>query len=307
MTSSPADMNLVVNYAAIGFRPYPDLGEFVNVGLVAVEAKSRFLSYKLISPQRTKRISACFPEIDLAIFKNGIRRIDSELSALAIETNLWADDAKQAGKNHPAQSDLFVEEGDIDLFRQLTATQTSPFFYGARGTRLTDDIDDCLQQLYQRYVEHWNLTPVDYEEKKLTRDLRKLLHANRLDRLYREAPWVGTDAYHVGIPLAFTPRGREVPEKAIKPLNLAQSTPTRIYTHGDEWLAKVRRLKRVDSLPDEFLFVVKKPEDEEGRAAADEICEGLLQLGAVVADVADEDAILEFARIEEQPELELTS
>lgn len=300
-------MNLVVNFAAIGFRPYPDLGEFVNVGLVAVEAKSRFLSYKLISPQRTKRISACFPEIDLAIFKNGIRRIDSELSALAIETNLWADDAKQAGKNHPAQSDLFVGEGDIDLFRQLTATQTSPFFYGARGTRLTDDIDDCLQQLYRRYVEHWNLTPVDYEEKKLTRDLRKLLHANRLDRLYREAPWVGTDAYHVGIPLAFTPRGREVPEKAIKPLNLAQSTPTRIYTHGDEWLAKVRRLKRVDSLPDEFLFVVKKPEDEEGRAAADEICEGFLQLGAVVADVADEDAILEFARIEEQPELKLTS
>lgn len=300
-------MNLVVNFAAIGFRPYPDLGEFVNVGLVAVEAKSRFLSYKLISPQRTKRISACFPEIDLAIFKNGIRRIDSELSALAIETNLWADDAKQAGKNHPAQSDLFVGEGDIDLFRQLTATQTSPFFYGARGTRLTDDIDDCLQQLYRRYVEHWNLTPVDYEEKKLTRDLRKLLHANRLDRLYREAPWVGTDAYHVGIPLAFTPHGREVPEKAIKPLNLAQSTPTRIYTHGDEWLAKVRRLKRVDSLPDEFLFVVKKPEDEEGRAAADEICEGFLQLGAVVADVADEDAILEFARIEEQPELKLTS
>jgi len=300
-------MNLVVNFAAIGFRPYPEIGEFVNIGLIAVEAKSRYLCYKLVSPQRTKRISACFPEIDLSIFKNGIRRIDSELSALSIETNLWADDAKQAGKNHPSQSDLFVEDGDIDLFRSLVSVQSSPFFYGACGTRLTEDLDECLEQLFRRYVEHWNLTPVDHEEKKLTRDIRKLLHANRLDKMYREAPLVGTDAYHVGIPLAFTPRGEDVPEKAIKPLNLAQATPTKIYTHGDEWMAKVRRLKRVNCLPDEFLFVVKKGKDEEQQKAAEEICEGLEQLGATVVEYGDERGILEFAKIEEQRELKLTS
>lgn len=300
-------MNLVVNFAAIGFRPYPEIGEFVNIGLIAVEAKSRYLCYKLVSPQRTKRISACFPEIDLAIFKNGIRRIESELSALSIETNQWADDAKQAGKNHPSQSDLFVEDGDIDLFRSLTSVQSSPFFYGARGTRLAEDLDECLDQLYRRYVEHWNLTPVDYEEKKLTRDIRKLLHANRLDKMYREAPWVGTDAYHVGIPLAFTPKGQDVPEKAIKPLNLAQATPTKIYTHGDEWMAKVRRLQRVGCLPEEFLFVVKKGKDAELQEAADEICDGLQQLGAKVVDIEDERGVLEFAKIEEQRELKLTS
>lgn len=300
-------MNLVVNFAAIGFRPYRELGEFVNVGLVAVEAKSRFLSYRLVSPQKTKRISACFPELDLAIFKNGIRRLESELSSLSIETNLWADDAKQAGKNHPSQADLFVESGDMELFRRLTSTQTSTFFYGARGTRLTEDVDQCLDELYKRYVEHWNLTPVDYEEKKMTRDLKKLLHADRLDRLYREAPWVGTDVYHVGVPLAFTPKGAELPEKAIKPLNLAQSTPTKVYTRGDEWIAKVRRLQRIESLPGAFLFVVKKPEDPECHAAANEICDGLEQLGVQVVEIKDEKAILKFARIEEQQELKLTS
>ncbi|MDF1659472.1 MAG: DUF3037 domain-containing protein, partial [Verrucomicrobiales bacterium] len=290
-------MNLVINFAAVGFRPYRELGEFVNVGIIAVEAKSRYLTYRLISPQKTKRISACFPELDLTIYKNGIRRLENELSTLSIETNLWADDAKQAGKNHPAQADLFVELGDMDLFRQLTATQASTFFYGARGTRLTDDVDQCLDELYKRYVEHWNLTPIDYEEKKLIRDLKKLLQANRLDRLYREAPWVGTDVYHVGVPLAFTPRGAELPEKAIKPLNLAQSTPTRVYTRGDEWISKIRRLQRINSLPEEFLFVVKKPEDQECLEAANEICDGLEQLGAQVASFEDEKAILEFARI----------
>jgi hypothetical protein len=299
-------MNLIVNYAAVGFRPYPELGEFINVGIVAVEARSRYLGYKLIPPQRTRRVSVCFPQLDLALYKAGLKRLESELSALAIETNHWTDDARQVAKNHPAQGDFLVaEEGDF--FARLTAPQGSPFFYAARGTRLCDDLEATLASLYDRYVEHRHLTQADYEEKQLTRDIRKLLSTQRLGRLYREAPWVGTDAYHVGIPLAFTPRGSETPEKAIKPLNLARSTTTPIYTYGDEWIAKVNRLKRVGCLPAEFLFVVKMPEDGEERVAAEEICEGLIREGVHVADIRDTDAILAFAKIEEQRELKLTS
>lgn len=298
-------MNLVLNYAAIGFRPYYEIGEYVNVGVVAVEAKSRFLSYKLLSPQKTKRISVCFPKMDLGVYRIGIKRLENELSALAIETNLWADDSKQAGKNHPAQSDLFVERGDNQFFKSLVSSPASPFFYASRGTRITDDIETALDELYGHYVEHWNLTPVDYEEKKLVRDIRRLFSKHSFGKLYKESPWVGTEAYHVGIPLTFTESGRDVPSKAIKPLNLAQSTPTRIYTHGDEWIAKVKRLKTVDSLPGSFLFVVKRPDDSDGRKAAQEICEGLIAEGVEVADVSDDEAILAFARLEENPELEL--
>lgn len=300
-----SNLTLVLNYAAVGFRPYREIGEFVNVGIVAVEAKSRYLCYRLISPQRTKRISACFPELDLAVYREGLRRLENELSALAIETNSFVDDNHHAGRSHPAQSDLFIQEGDIDLFKRLTSSQSSAIFYASHGTRLANDADACLDELYRRYVEHWNLAPVDHEEKKLVRKIRSLLRAHRLERLYREAPWVGTEAYHVGIPLAFTPRGAQVPLKAIKPLNLARATPTRIYTHGDEWIAKVRRLERLSSLPEKFLFVVKKPEDSESRKAADEICDGLVNAGAEVVDVENKEAIVEFARIEEQPELKL--
>ncbi len=300
-------MNLILNYAAIGFRPYPELGEFVNVGIVAVEAKSRFLGYKLSSPQRTKRISVCFPELDLSLYRGGLRRLESELSALAIETNLWTDDVRQVAKNHPAQSDLFVGAGEENLFRRLTAPQGSPFFYASQGTRLCDDMEATIAVLYDRYVEHRHLTQPDYEEKQLTRELRRLLHANRLGRLYREAPWVGTDAYHVGIPLVYTPKGSDIPGKAIKPLNLDRATPTPIYTYGDEWIAKVNRLKRVGCLPEAFLFVVKKPVDGEGRVAAEDICEGLIREGVQVADADDTEAILAFARIEEQAVLKLTN
>jgi len=299
-------MNLILNYAAIGFRPYPELGEFINVGIVAVEAKSRYLGYRLVSPQRTRRIAVCFPQLDLGLYRAGLKRLESELSALSIETNHWTDDARQIAKNHPAQGDFLVgEEGDF--FARLTAPQGSPFFYAARGSRLCQDMDETVAALYDRYVEHRHLTQADYEEKQLTRDVRRLLQSQRLGRLYREAPWVGTDAYHVGIPLAFTPRGSETPEKAIKPLNLARSTPTPIYTYGDEWIAKVNRLKRVGCLPADFLFVVKMPEGGEERVAAEEICEGLVREGVQVVGIGDREAILAFAKIEEQRELKLTN
>lgn len=299
-------MNLILNYAAIGFRPYPELGEYVNVGVVAIEAKSRYLAFKLVSPLRTKRIRVCFPELDLTLYRSGLRRIETELSTLSIETNLWTDDARQVSKNHPSQSDLFVGEGEVDFFRKLTAPQGSPFFYASSGTRLTDDMDSAVESLFARFVEHRHLSQPDFEEKQLTRDLRRLFQANRLGRIYREASWVGTDAYHVGIPLVYTPKGSEIPEKAIKPLNLDRPTPTPIYTYGDEWIAKVNRLKRVGCLPEAFLFVVKKPEDGEGRIAAEDICEGLIREGVQVADFEDTDAILAFARIEEQRDLKLT-
>ena len=300
-------MNLVINYAAIGFRPYEEIGEFINVGILAVEGKSRFLSYRLLSPQRTKRIRSAFPEIDMGIYRDGIRRIEGELAALSIEINRWNDDTGKRVENNAAQLDLFQSGNSNDLFKQLTAPRTSPFFFGEKGTRLTNDVEAEVQSLFKRYVEHWNLTPVDYEEKKLTRDIRLLLKGKRMDRLYREAPAVGTEAYHVRIPLCHQPEGHSVPLKAIKPLNLAQSTPTRIYTHGDEWIAKVNRLKRVGCLPENFLFAIRKPVEEEAKAAADEICEGLVNAGVEVTDVDDEEAILKFALIEEDPDLKLKS
>ncbi len=299
-------MNLVLNYAAIGFRPYPELGEFINVGIVAVEATSRYLGYRLNAPQRTRRVAAAFPQLDLGLYKGGLKRLGRDLSALAIETNHWTDEARQVARNHPAQTDFLVAD-EADLFSRLVEPSGSPFFYASRGTLLCEDMEKSIASLYDRYVEHRHLTQADYEEKQLTRDIRKLLQANRIGRFYREAPWVGTDAYHVGIPLAFTPRGAETPEKAIKPLNLARSTPTPIYTYGDEWIAKVNRLKRVGRLPEDFLFVVKMPEDGEERVAAEEICEGLIREGVQVAEIGEAEAIVAFARIEEQRELKLSN
>ncbi|MEO0414220.1 MAG: DUF3037 domain-containing protein [Verrucomicrobiota bacterium] len=299
-------MDLVINYATIAFRPFEEAGEFVNIGIVAVEAQSRFLSFRLLPPQRTKRIRAAFPELDLALYRTGIRRIEHELSALAIETNMWGgDESKRQGAGSPGQIDLFEKTGGVELFQQLTRPRKASFFYATKGTRLTDDIDTAVDALFSRYVEHQNLTPVDYEEKRLTRDIRVILKKGGLDKFYKDAGYIGTDLYRVGIPLVFHPSDEKLPLKAIKPLNLAQSSPTRIYTHGDEWIAKVRRLKRLKRLPKEFLFTVNMPSDEDSKIAAKDICRGLEKVGAIVAELSEKERILEFAHVDANEEFTL--
>ncbi|MDF1813586.1 MAG: DUF3037 domain-containing protein [Verrucomicrobiales bacterium] len=297
-------MELVLHYAAIGFRPFEEIGEFVNVGVLAVETHSRYLGYRLLPSQRTRRIRACFPEVDISIYRTGLRRLENELSALAIETNLWEDE-HSSGSSHPAQRDLFLQEGNVELFHHLTRPRTSPFFHPVKGTRLASDMDVAVDELFARYVEHQNLTPIEYEEKKLVRELKQILRRAKLDRFYRECPRVGSETYHVGIPLAYLPGGDERPFKAIKPLNLTQCSPTRIYTHGDEWISKVNRLRSLGMLPESFLFAVSMAESGPERQAAEDICDGLAKAGVQVASIKDVDKILSFAKIEEPEYLEL--
>lgn len=294
------DMTFSLQYAVISFRPYPEVGEFLNVGVVAVESGSRHFAYQLLPGQRTKRIRACFPELDLAIYRSGLRRIEGEFAALAIETNTWSDDQRASAGNHPAQLDLFSREEAPGLFRELTLPGGGTFFFSSRGARFAEDVDAALGELYRRHVEHWELAPSNYEEQKLVRDLRRLLREEKLDRCYREVARVGSESYHVGIPLVWTPPQEDVPAKAIKPLNLGRSTPTQIYMHGDDWIARIKRLRLMGKLPEQFLFAVKMPLNPDCRPAAEEICESLRRSGVHVADFEDEQAILEFARVDEE-------
>ncbi len=301
---SSTDYSLVVHYAAVGYRPYREIGEYVNVGIVAVEPNSRFLAYRLMPLQRTKRISACFPAVDLSIYRQHLKQLEKHLATLAVETNSVYAQSGGAG-HHPAQQDLFLQGNEDDFFQRLVHDEESCLFFAKRGVTLANDLPTCVHELYRRYVEHWDLTPIDYAEKELNRSVRRLLQTKRLDRFYREAPSVGTDAYHIGIPLAFWPEGSDLPTKVIKPLNLAQATPTRIYTYGDEWVSKLTRLKRVKSLPEQFLFAVRMPSEPDCQKAANEIRRALEKKGVQVVDIEDQDAILKFSALAQEPDLKL--
>jgi hypothetical protein len=89
----------------------------------------------------------------------------------------------------------------------------------------------------------------------------------------------------------------ERPVKAVKPLFLAHDDPTRIVTHGDEWLNRLRRLKKHRFLPEMVLIPTDRPTTDDMRGEAyKEICADLENERFEVSQIGDLDRIADFAR-----------
>ena len=105
---------------------------------------------------------------------------------------------------------------------------------------------------------------------------------------------VGDDNYNVILPFVHLEANK--PRKAIKPLHLDKPTPTEIYRHGDAWISTVRRLRAINLLPNEFLFVVKHPGGGKPQTAAQEISSDLQRLDTLTIPFSDTGRIQEFAQ-----------
>jgi hypothetical protein len=107
---------------------------------------------------------------------------------------------------------------------------------------------------------------------------------------------VGTEEFHVRLPLVYERDGQAI--AAIKPLDLTQDEPTKIYTHGDLWLGHIRRLNRMHLRPEGLLIAAEGPEatDDKRFRAYREIVDELGQMEVTVVARADGPAIIEFAR-----------
>lgn len=84
---------------------------------------------------------------------------------------------------------------------------------------------------------------------------------------------------------------------AIKPLDLTQDEPVKIYEHGGLWVQRLRRLKHLHALPAGMLVPVEGPKAEDPRRfrAYTEIVSELRSLDIEVTDAANNARILEFA------------
>ena len=137
----------------------------------------------------------------------------------------------------------------------------------------------------------------------MTRRVADTLRQHRLVPRFREAQ-VGNEDYHVTFPFVYQPR-IGLFARAIKPLNLAHDQSTKIYDHGEMWVNRIRRLRRINKAPREMLFPIHRPAPTEGRrhAACEEICAELENLDVHVVPETDDAALVKFATITNQEEI----
>ena len=129
--------------------------------------------------------------------------------------------------------------------------------------------------------------------------LMDVLRTHELMRYYLPHQKVGNDEFHVMLPIVSEARNAEgVVRRAIKPLDLDRDEPTKIYDHGDTWIKRVERLRLVNRLPEAMLFTIQEATADEKRAkACREIRAELTRLDVRVVTYGDNDAVLEFAKL----------
>jgi hypothetical protein len=297
-------MTPVWQHATIIFQPYPDVGEFVNVGVLALAAPGRTFAFRLLPASMTARIRGFFPELDPDIYKEGRARLAGELNRIESAVNALPLNAPDGTQPPDARQDLLeFEDGSHEsLFRALTAPRDGLFRFHPKGAILAQDAESALHRLFERYVIRVNPDHVDAEEIRLTQEVESWLSEWRLRRHYKKDVRVGTDAFRVKFPFAYQPEESEPPQRAIKPLNLSKSNSTEIYHHGDLWVSSLNRLKKFGQLPSGVLLPVKMPlatrgATRENITAAEDIFSQLETLKVTVANSEDRAKIREFAEI----------
>lgn len=270
-------------YALLRFRPFVETGEFANVGVVLLSPEGRFFGYKLL--KKYARITQFFHQLDRKVYLDGKALFLEELERFAAHLRQHALDGR---KRTP---DVALATG---LFAELTRPRDAMLQFDVRRVVLADDPKAKLIELFEHYVERAFVTKA-YQERLLENNVRRLLfRADTAIGLQYRQEKVGAPDFIVNFPFVRTIDNRI--DSIIKPLYLAQDDPTRVLTHGGQWVDKIQRLSRRGALPNAVLFpVASPPADSPSFAAAQEIRDDLMRLGMLVADADDGAAILAFA------------
>lgn len=269
-------------YAIVRFTPFVETGEFANVGIILMAPAARHFDFKLMI-QKHARVTHFFEQLDAQVFKNTMKNVREELAR-----------AKTLLRQHGFEKRLEFKDVDFarNLFAEIVRPRETVIKFSEPRTLLADDLPTALNELYGHYVER-NFVTREYQEAVMERGLRRLLFQARLAERFERMD-IGNEDYHV--PFPFVAQRDEQPLKAIKPLHLAQEQPTKIIEHGDQWIMRVRQLRKRALLPDQVLFAVQGPKTDDARARAfEDIADDLRREQVTVTPYENKEGILSFA------------
>ncbi|RQU99441.1 DUF3037 domain-containing protein [Burkholderia cenocepacia] len=264
-------MKHACRYALVRFMPYPETGEFANVGVVVMSPTARFFGYKFLD--RVGRITAFFDELDANVYKRARETFRDELGRIGqmIERAFIG-----------AVSGSSVEFINF-AFDELVRPREAIIYTDAPRAAVVADPRVSLQELYDHYVGRSFVTPV-YQERMVEQRVRGILKSVDLQKAY-QARVLGLDI-QARVPFVkVDEKDRAV--RLIKPLDLDRHDPTRLYDHGWEWLGKIKKLRRDGQLHGDAMFVLRPPESRFDASAS------------VYADVKSELERAEFEVAEE--------
>jgi hypothetical protein len=292
-------MKRTYDFATIGFRPFPETQEFVTIGVVALDIAARQLDFVLQDTRKTARVLAMFPKAGKALYREARNKLELELASIRNAVN-----RQGAGGNVPFFPVLRDKEDG--LFAAITSPREGVFCFPVKGRRMADDMEVLLEALKTRFIDQDGLTAQQVGEQQMARALKNSLRAARILPAYTQNAKIGPEEFQVTFAFAHL-NGDHRADRALRPLNFDLSNSTDIYNHGDEWIQKMRRLKRLGFRPDRCLIAARAPKDEGDHrgAAFRQIRDDLVADDFVWIGENETEKLVNFARIAEETVLKL--
>jgi len=279
---------LACNYTVLRFLPYPETGEFVNLGIAMACPDLNWFDYQM-ETRRVDRITGFFPELkhNKEAFIAGRKLFRDELDRMHELLNDGDDEAQMRFKEN---AKMFNQ-----AFLTLVRPREEAFCFSTPRTCLTDDPKEALKKLFEHYVERGFAQKPEYQETLMTRRLRKVFSAKHIMQYYTEHTFTG-DLCTAHFPFVRQQNTRFT--RAIRPLDLDKKETHQIVAHADAWKSKFERLKTVPERPEHALFVVRRPKTGKQLDVCQQMCKELEQVGAILLPKDDQSEILKFAESE---------
>lgn len=287
------------DFATIGFRPFPETQEFVTMGVVALDITVRQFDFVFLDARKTGRVLAMFPKAGKALYREARAKLETELASIRNAVN-----GQGPGGNVPLFPVFREKEGG--LFAAITSPREGVFCFPVKGRRMAADMPTVLDALKARFIDQDGLTAQQAGEQQMAKALKNILRNAKLLPAYKLNARIGPVEFQVTFAFAHL-KDEHRADRALRPLNFDLATSTDIYNHGDEWIQKIKRLKRLDFRPDRCLIAARAPKDESEHRGdafrqimADLLAEDFLCIGE-----HETEKVLDFARVPESPVLKL--
>lgn len=264
---------LACRYAILRFVPYPETGEFANVGIVVVEPSKNKLTFKL-EQKKTQRLTNFFHHLDKSIYRDSITAYQNELQYLQTKVEKGSLKATHA-------FDLLVQPREAILN-----------FGEARGVLFDGSLDQALSSLYADYVCHEFAKKTDYEAQLKSR-VKVLVKDLKLRHPFIQCP-TEKMGFKVNFELAQVFENKI--DRVIKPLSFAEKDASKIFEHAHLWLGKFERLKAFELLPKDIIFPFEMGAANEESMAAFEIIKSDFKNFGDVTNSENKEAITDFAQ-----------
>lgn len=263
-------------YSIIRFLPFADLGEFANIGIVALDSQNKALQFRLARP-KFRRLREFFGEDAYRAYGSAIEHLRLELASLTAGDGFWASWEPERAFSH------------------LTRRHESSIIFSEVRTLLSKDrIGDVVDTLFTRLIERQRQEGHDLD---LIKDIRHELVANGIKgfRAIRVADEV--------VPVTFPLAHRNDTLNAIQPMVFTQKTPLAVFDHGAMWRRRLAYLLDRGKISDKsVLLAVDPPAADAGRSLQSAYGEAMNEINslpfeAVTAEVSGRinHRIIEFA------------